>query len=66
MFQRNYVATRRDKSFSFHLFSTTPREDTAATSAVISSSTRKSKPEVTYPYDSKKIRNFSIIAHIDQ
>jgi GTP-binding protein LepA len=32
---------------------------------IVSSSTRKSKPEVSFPYDSKKIRNFSIIAHID-
>ena len=29
------------------------------------SSSRKSKAEVTFPYDIKKIRNFSIIAHID-
>jgi predicted GTPase len=30
-----------------------------------SSSTRKSKETITYPYDISKIRNFSIIAHID-
>jgi small GTP-binding protein len=30
-----------------------------------SSSSRKAKAEVTYPYDISKIRNFSIIAHID-
>jgi hypothetical protein len=29
------------------------------------SSSRKSKGEMTYPYDITKIRNFSIIAHID-
>jgi small GTP-binding protein len=32
---------------------------------VFSSSSRKSKGEITYPYDINKIRNFSIIAHID-
>jgi len=42
------------------LFSTREEAAPAATA-----STRKSKPEVSYPYDSRKIRNFSIIAHID-
>ena len=44
---------------NFPLYST--REE-----PVVSSNTRKSKPEISFPYDSKKIRNFSIIAHIDQ
>lgn len=46
---------------STHLYSS--REEAAPT--FTSSSSRKSKAEVTYPYDSSKIRNFSIIAHID-
>lgn len=32
---------------------------------IFSSTSRKSKTEVTFPYDINKIRNFSIIAHID-
>jgi hypothetical protein len=52
--------TRKDSS-RFPLFSS--REEVQA---VTSASTRKSKPEVSFPYDSQKIRNFSIIAHIDQ
>lgn len=46
---------------STHLYSS--REEAAPT--FTSSSSRKSKAAVTYPYDSSKIRNFSIIAHID-
>ena len=37
----------------------------AAAPTFSSSSSRKSKAEVTYAYDISKIRNFSIIAHID-
>ncbi len=37
----------------------------AASPTFSSSSSRKAKAEVTYPYDISKIRNFSIIAHID-
>jgi len=39
------------------------RESAAPTFS--SAATRKSKKEITYPYDISKIRNFSIIAHID-
>ena len=39
------------------------RESAAPT--FTSSSSRKSKGAVTYPYDISRIRNFSIIAHID-
>ena len=39
--------------------------ESAAPTFGSSSSSRKSKAEMTYPYDISKIRNFSIIAHID-
>lgn len=41
------------------------RESAAPTFGSSSSSSRKSKTEITYPYDISRIRNFSIIAHID-
>jgi small GTP-binding protein len=37
----------------------------AAAPTFVSSTSRKAKAEMTYPYDISKIRNFSIIAHID-
>ena len=60
------------RAFTPNLSSTTSttslyssRESAAPTFGSSSSSSRKSKAEITYPYDISKIRNFSIIAHID-
>ena len=39
--------------------------ESAAPTFNSSSSSRKAKAEITYPYDISRIRNFSIIAHID-
>jgi predicted GTPase len=39
--------------------------ESAAPTFASSSSSRKSKAAITYPYDISRIRNFSIIAHID-
>ena len=58
---------------SKHALSTTASESSsalfssreAAAPTFGSSSSRKSKETITYPYDISKIRNFSIIAHID-
>ena len=55
------IATETPSS-STSLFSS---RESAAPTFSSSSSSRKSKTEITYPYDISKIRNFSIIAHID-
>ena len=54
----NYNSPRTTKTTSL----SSSKESAAP---VFSSSSRKSKGEVTFPYDINKIRNFSIIAHID-
>ncbi len=56
-------SSKKSSQTTSSLFST--RDAAAPTFGTSSSSSRKSKAEITYPYDISKIRNFSIIAHID-
>mmetsp|Transcript_25906 Transcript_25906/g.31931 ORF Transcript_25906/g.31931 Transcript_25906/m.31931 type:complete len:698 (+) Transcript_25906:214-2307(+) len=55
-----FIAHKTRSSTTFY-----SSKESAAPTFGSSSNSRKSKTEITYPYEIEKIRNFSIIAHID-